>query len=215
MQGEIAVKKNPLRAAYLLIDMQNGFTDPDSALCIPAAAATVPACEQTMAQAREMGIPVFFVRRAYRVDGSDVENTRYDGWLRGGKSLTPHSESAALSKGLTQEAEDYTIIKPRWSAFFGTELDLILRRLDVRTVILAGTTTPNCIRTTCYDAIALDYNVVILADCCSSVDEETQRVNLADMARMGAKVINSGDFARFEELMPEDCSARIRADMER
>ncbi|MFR3921291.1 MAG: cysteine hydrolase family protein [Dysosmobacter welbionis] len=37
---------------------------------------------------------------------------------------------------------DYTIIKPRWSAFFQTELDLILRRLDVRTVILTGTTTP-------------------------------------------------------------------------
>ena len=60
---------------------------------------------------------------------------------------------ADVPEELRPQPGDYTIIKPRWSAFFGTELDLILRRLGVRTVILAGTTTPNCVRTTCYDAI--------------------------------------------------------------
>ena len=38
-------------------------------------------------------------------------------------------------------------------------------------MILTGTTTPNCIRTTCYDAMALEYNTVILTDCCSSQTE--------------------------------------------
>lgn len=50
-------------------------------------------------------------------------------------------------------------------------------------MILTGTTTPNCIRTTCYDAIALEYNTVVLTDCCSSHTEEIQWVNLEDMAR--------------------------------
>ena len=45
-------------------------------------------------------------------------------------------------------------------------------------MILTGTTTPNCVRTTCYDAIALEYNAVVLTDCCSSHTEEIQRVNL-------------------------------------
>jgi nicotinamidase-related amidase len=207
------VKQNSLHAAYLLIDMQKGFVNADSAHCIPTAASTVPACSATMALAREKGIPVFIIKRSYRADGSDVENTRYDGWLLGGRSMTPGSDSEKLCDGLTEEDGDYVVVKPRWSAFFGTELDLMLRRLDVHTVILAGTTTPNCIRTTCYDAIALDYNVVVLSDCCSSVDEQTQRVNLADMARVGARVMTAEEFTRYEQYAPEDLAARIRAEM--
>ena len=83
---------------------------------------------------------------------------------------------------------DYRIVKPRFSGFFGTPLDLILRRLGVDTVILAGTTTPNCIRTSCYDALSLDYDAIVLSDCTSSVTDEVQRANLEDMARIGAKI---------------------------
>ena len=70
----------------------------------------------------------------------------------------------------------------------GTALSRILRRLGVDTVILAGTTTPNCIRSSCYDALSLDYDVVVLSDCTSSVTNEVQRANLEDMARIGAKI---------------------------
>lgn len=66
---------------------------------------------------------------------------------------------------------------------------MILRRLGVDTVILAGTTTPNCIRTSCYDALSLDYNVIVLSDCTSSVTQEVQDANLADMARVGAQIM--------------------------
>lgn len=121
--------------------------------------------------------------------------------------------SAQAPEGLRPQPGDYTIIKPRWSAFFQTELDLILRRLDVRTVILTGTTTPNCIRTTCYDAIALEYNTVVLTDCCSSHTEEIQRVNLEDMARAGAILMDSASFADYGPGTVEDLSAAIRARM--
>ena len=87
--------------------------------------------------------------------------------------------------------QDYVLVKPRFSAFFHTGLDLILRRLGVQTVLLAGTTTPNCIRTTCYDAISLDYDAVVLSDCTSSVTDAVQAGNLADMQRVGAIVCAS------------------------
>ena len=61
------------------------------------------------------------------------------------------------------------------------------------TVILAGTTTPNCIRTSCYDALSLDYDVIVLSDCTSSVTEEVQRANLADMARIGARIMTADE----------------------
>ena len=185
------------RAALIVIDMQNAFLEKESPLCIQQASDTVPTCGSVIAGAREQEIPVFFVNRTYRKNGSDVEFTRYDSWERGGRYLAPGSEGI-LSVGVPSEfvpnIGDYTLIKPRYSAFFQTSLDLMLRRLQIDTVVLIGTTTPNCIRTTCYDAISMDYNVVIVSDCTSSNTEEIQRVNLADMAGVGSKIITSEAF---------------------
>ena len=71
---------------------------------------------------------------------------------------------------------------------------MILRRLGVKTVVLTGTTTPNCIRTSCYDGLSLDYNILIIEDCCSSNTAEIQRVNMEDMARVGAVITDSDTF---------------------
>lgn len=207
---------NPTRSAFLVIDMENGFVSPESAHCIRTAAATVPALSRAVTAAREKGIPVFFVKRIYRGDGSDVELSRYAGWKEGGRAMTPGSagsRSAQAPEGLRPRPGDYTIIKPRWSAFFHTELDLILRRLGVRTVILTGTTTPNCVRTTAYDANALDYNVVVLEDCCSAQTEEIQRVNLEDMARMGAVLLTAEQFEDYDEHTVPDLAETIRGEI--
>ncbi|MDD3193569.1 MAG: cysteine hydrolase [Oscillospiraceae bacterium] len=206
--------ENPTKSAFILIDMEQGFIDPASAHCIKGAAATVPACEKAIRIAREKKIPLFFVKRIYRPDGSDVECTRYQSWIGGGRSMAPGSYGAQEPESLSPQNGDYTIIKPRWSAFFQTELDLILRRLGIRTVILAGTTTPNCIRTTCYDANALDYNVVVLSDCTSSQTEEIQQANLADMERMGALILDSNHFALYCENSVPDLAADIRSAIE-
>lgn len=123
------------------------------------------------------------------------------------------NSSAEMPEGLKPQPGDYTIIKPRWSAFFHTELDLILRRLRVDTVILTGTTTPNCVRTTCYDANALEYNVVVLEDCCSSMTEEIQRANIADMERMGAVILSSQEFESYKSDTIEKLGSRIFQDM--
>ena len=186
-----------MKQALIVIDMQNGFLNPESPLCIRDARATVPACAKVIAACREAGVPVIFVNRAYRADGSDVEHTRYKVWAEGGKPLTPGS-TGPLSVENPPEfgrcPQDYEIIKPRYSAFFQTSLDLLLRRLGVDTVLLTGTTTPNCIRTTCYDAISLDYKVVVLSDCCSSNTDEIQRANMLDMANVGAEICASEAF---------------------
>ena len=166
-----------MKSALLVIDMQNGFLCPRSPLYIAGAPATVPACARVIACCRENGVPVVFVTRAYAADGSDVEKPRRAAFLAGGRPLP----------------EDCHIVKPRYSAFFHTETDELLRRLGVSHVILAGTTTPNCIRTSCYDAISLDYDVTVLSDCTSSVTDEIQRANLEDMARAGARIARSDE----------------------
>ena len=195
--------------ALLVIDMQNGFLNERSPLYIDGAAATVPACAEMIAFCREQNVPVFFVTRVYAADGSDVEHTRtrvyaadgsdvehtrYEVWAKGGKPLSPGCAkeiSADMPEAFGEDKRDYHIIKPRYSAFFATGLDLILRRLGIRHLLLAGTTTPNCIRTTCYDAISLDYAVTVLSDCTSSKTPEIQESNLRDMANVGAVIASS------------------------
>lgn len=182
--------------ALIMIDMQRGFIDPASPLCMHSAKETVPACARLIRRFHENSMPVIYAVRHYRADGSDVEKTRYKLWAEGGKPLSEECDEH-LSDAFPDEFEvlpqDRVIVKPRFSAFFATSLDIILRRLGIQTVVLAGTTTPNCIRTTCYDALSLDYDVVVLSDCTSSVTQETQRVNLADMQRVGARILSSAE----------------------
>ena len=185
------------RTALVVIDMQNGFLSPASAQYIDGAAATVPACAAVIQNCRARGIPVFFVIRSYRADGSDVEHTRFESWLKGGKAISPGCPGAidgSMPASFGPEPGDYVLYKPRFSALFRTPLDGMLRRLGVDTLLLAGTTTPNCIRTTAYDALSLEYNVAVLSDCTSSVSEAVQRANLADMARVGVQILSSADY---------------------
>ena len=118
----------PARAAFLLIDMQNGFIDGASPLCIAGAAATVPACAHALAAAREHGLAVFHVRRAYAADGSDVEAVRWEAWAEGGRPLSSADPmSLACPPELAPAPGEPVVVKPSWSAFFGTDLDVLLR----------------------------------------------------------------------------------------
>lgn len=182
-----------MNTALLVIDMQNGFLNPASPLFISGAPATVPACNAVISFCRSAAIPVFFVTRAYT--DATVEKSRYHTWQAGGRPLSPDcAPELSVDMPFDVQPGDYRIQKPRYSAFFATQLDLILRRLGITRIVLAGTTTPNCIRTTAYDALSLDYDVAVLSDCTSSVSPEVQQNNLDDMARVGVEITDSRSF---------------------
>lgn len=183
----------PERTALLIIDMEKGFVEPGAALCIAGAKATVPAIARAADEARAAGIRVIWVKRIYAADYSDMEIPRREGLLARGRLgvLAPDStgiDSIEEPDGLVRQEGDWLLIKPRYSAFFKTGLDEKLRAEGIDTVILTGTTTPNCIRSTCYDAISYDYHVAVLEPCCSSNTEAIQRANMEDMARAGAEI---------------------------
>ncbi len=71
----------------------------------------------------------------------------------------------------------------------------MLQKRGIETIILIGTTTPNCIRTTCYDGLSLNYDVVIVEDATSSRTPEVQRANIEDMDYIGATILHSREFA--------------------
>lgn len=200
----------PARAAFLLIDMQNGFIDGASPLCIAGAAATVPACAHALAAAREHGLAVFHVRRAYAADGSDVEAVRWEAWAEGGRPLSSADPmSLSCPSELAPAPGEPVVVKPSWSAFFGTDLDVLLRARGIGTLVLAGTTTPNCVRSTAYDGLARGFNVAVLRDATSSRSPEAQEANLADMEAAGIQLIHTDDFAANGLLHVRDIEAEV------
>ena len=200
----------PARAAFLLIDMQNGFIDGASPLCIAGAAATVPACAHALAAAREHGLAVFHVRRAYAADGSDVEAVRWEAWAEGGRPLSSADPmSLSCPSELAPAPGEPVVVKPSWSAFFGTDLDVLLRTRGIDTLVLEGTTTPNCVRSTAYDGLARGFNVAVLRDATSSSSPEAQEANLADMEAAGIQLIHTDDFAANGLLHVRDTEAEV------
>lgn len=186
-----------MKKALLIIDMQNGFIKESSPFCIKNAKDSILNCAKAIEEARKKEIEIIFVNRSYNKDGSDIEYTRKEVWEKMGKPLSEiasYDKSSENPKEIGRKKEDRVIIKPRFSAFFATNLDLILRRLGIVEIILIGTTTPNCIRTTCYDGISLDYKVTIIEDCTSSNTKEIQDANINDMKNIGANIISLSEF---------------------
>nr|VFJ50006.1 MAG: Nicotinamidase-related amidase [Candidatus Kentron sp. FW] len=179
------------KIALLIIDMQKDFVLQDAPWCIAGAHATIPIIKKILNVFREKKLPVFHIIRHYREDGSDVELPRRERFLAGTKIVVPGTEGAEVVDELAPEDREYVVVKQRYSAFFMTELVLLLTRLGIETVVITGTQDPNCVRATAYDAISYDYKVTLISDATSSATDEIHRQNLRDIAGIGVKLMTS------------------------
>jgi nicotinamidase-related amidase len=173
--------------ALIVVDMQVDFVTPGRPAAVPDAEACVAPIAAAAARARAAGAPVVWVRREYAPDGADVERTRLPAW-RAQPFVVADSEGAALAPGLEPQAGDLQLVKRRWSAFFATPLDLLLRRRGVGRVVVAGVDLARCVRATLVDAIAYDYMPAVLADGVATRSAEAKAANLADLADLGVEV---------------------------
>ncbi|MDD1657784.1 MAG: cysteine hydrolase [Methanomicrobiales archaeon] len=185
-----------MRPALLLIDMQNDFVREGKPLRVAGAEAVLPRARSLLDLFRERRLPVVHVLRVHRPDGSDVEIMRQEIFRR-----TPFAvegtEGAEVISELAPKRGEFTIRKTRMSAFLSTDLDLLLRSIGVDTVVVAGIQTPNCIRTTVFDAMALNYAAVLVTDAVAAQSDEIHRCNVRDMERIGVKVLTTAEMERF------------------
>ncbi len=172
-------------AALLIIDMQNDGMD-----MIPAGRSIVPAVRQVLDGYRENGLPVLFKLRVQRPDGIDVERFRLDLFAKR-PFLVEGTPGAAVVPELQPRVGEHIVRGARFSGFFQTDLQLILTRLGVTTLVVCGMQTPNCVRATVTDAIAYDYRVVVVEDAVTAPTPEIHAANLLDMRNMGVDVVPS------------------------
>jgi nicotinamidase-related amidase len=181
--------------ALLIIDMQKDFVLPGAPARVAGALASVPTLRRLLEQARAAGWPVVHVTREHRADGSDVELFRRGAFRQGRGFCLPGSDGAEIIAELTPLPGELRLVKRRFSAFLFTELDALLRRLGVDTLVLGGTQYPNCVRGTAVDAMSRDYRVVVVTDACSAQTPEIAEANIADMRGMGIACVPLAELA--------------------
>lgn len=119
--------------------------------------------------AHEQGVPVIWIRQEYKADLSDAP--LYN--RKKNKPITIEgTDGSKFLPELHQAENDYRIVKKRFSAFFGTELEKILKQLEIDTLIISGVNTMTCVRVTAIDAYQRDYEVILALDCVDSYDTE-------------------------------------------
>jgi nicotinamidase-related amidase len=179
-----------MRSALLIIDMQNDFVREGAPLRVTDAMTIVGKVREVLEIFRRNRLPVFHVLRVHRNDGSDVEHFRIELFRK-----TPFAIDGTKGAQVISELEpvpgEYILKKTRMSAFMQTELDLMLRTLSIDTVFVAGIQTPNCVRTTVFDALALNYRAFLVEDAVAAKDEEIHRSNCRDMVAIGVGMVKA------------------------
>ena len=154
---------NKNKAAVIVVDMLNDFVT--GALKCDRGLAIVPATAKLLKGARKAGVPVVFSNDAH-LKGIDRE---FEVW---GEHAVAGTKGAEVIPELELCDKDYVVPKRRYSGFFHTDLDLLLRELGVDTVIMTGLHAHMCVRHTSADAFQLGYKVVVATDATDSFTEE-------------------------------------------
>lgn len=182
------------RTALIMIDMQNMYLQQErrSAFGWPPIwdfDRVVGECAELLAAARTAGIPVIYTRQTSRADGADatpsmralVEMHASEG------EASPVGEVAEwgseILDAVAPQPGDIVIEKHRWDAFFNTDLDPILRNLDVTRLIVAGLQTNVCVETTSRTGMMKNFDVAVPEDAVST-DGRDLHVNGLDSLRV-------------------------------
>lgn len=156
--------------AVLVIDMQNGFCDPDGSLPragfgLPGIESALAATASFVAAARESGTPVVWTRHTFRADQIDRPVRLDPRFPRLPTPLLRGSWDAEIVPALGVAENDPIIDKNRYDAFLYTDLELVLRALAVTRLVIAGVVTFACVETTVRSANQRDLDVSVAADC--------------------------------------------------
>lgn len=183
-------KLDPQETGLLVTDMQNSFCHGKGSLAregvdISALSAIVPKLKELVTLCKEKGIPDLWSIQEHHL----VDRTREC------HKITPHTMKRVVPTCLrgTWDAEILDELKPlvdershpfhkqKFSCFYNTQLEVLLRILGMRVLMITGVVTNVCVETTARDAYMRDYDVIIVEDCVASMDEDLHRATLKNV----------------------------------
>jgi nicotinamidase-related amidase len=158
-----------VKDALLLVDLLNDFEHEDGDRLLESFRARHEGMVRALGRARGQDLPVVYANDNYGVwDGDRQRLVRQALDGRGGDLLE------AVAPG----DDDRFVVKPRYSAFDKTPLELILRELEIERLLLGGASTEGCVAQTAIDGRELGFKVSVLAEACATVDERMEQVAL-------------------------------------
>jgi len=217
----LAQKVRPQHAAVVVIDMQNDFCASEGLVArggrdVSAAQEMATRLPDLIAAARAAGVLVVFVRNVY---SSDKNFYLSDVWLEqaarkqgGGYTSIPvcaeGSWEGDFYGAVRPEPGDPVVTKHRYSAFYNTDLDTILRSHGVRTIIATGVSTNVCVETTAREGFIRDYYVVLVADATAAYTQEEHDKTLKDIDRFFGEVTTVAELRSIWAKRNQDLAAR-------
>lgn len=163
--------------ALVLIDVQK-----ESKYGIDGLEDAVAASRLLIAACREKGIKIIYTRHIGREDAIGLPNNEV--LDESGRPVYYRSDSDAkdVIDELAPQPGDIVIDKHRWSGFYETSLDLILRSLQIKHVVMGGFVTDGCLLTSVFDAYARDYQVNLVKDVCAATNAGSHKAAILMMA---------------------------------
>lgn len=177
------------RPALVVVDIVNGFTDPDCPL--GSDADSVVAANVTLMEAfHRRGLPVFLTTVIFR----DEQQARvFRNRLPALELLTPESHWVAFDTRLPIIESDIFIEKTHASSFHGTRLSEQLAEVNADSLVVTGLTTSGCVRATAVDGLQYGFRVVVPREAVGDRDLDAHNANLYDLDAKYADVISVND----------------------
>jgi len=191
----------PERTALVNVDMQNCFVH-GSPFSAPDGLAVQDRINRVAAACRAAGIVVVHTSHVLRPDGSNIGVLGEIAPIVKKGIINKGSESAALHQGLLIDPRDILLEKPRFGAFHGTDLELILRSRGIDTIIVTGIAANVCCETTAREAVVRDFRVFFLSDGIATFDmgdvsaAELKRATCATLGFLFAQLLTVDEMIR-------------------
>ena len=193
------------KPALIVVDMQNAFLKEDGSLHragfnISLLQSVVQNVARVITVARRLDIPIVYSRHTFRKDFADAGSI-IKIWpsLKETSALIEGSWDAQIVDEVRPLERDFAITKHRFSAFYNTDLEIILRCLGIQTVILVGITTNVCVESTVRDAQSRDFEVVVVSDCTAAVNKNFHEASLENIEFAFGKVISMNELLKSME----------------
>ena len=180
-----------MNEALLVMDVQNEIVE----RFVEHAEPLLAELAETIAAARTADVPVIYVRIAFR-DGTPEVSSRNKAFAErvGSNAMSETSEATQVHAAVAPQAGDIVVTKKRVSAFTGSDLEVVLRSLDVESLVLTGIATSGVVLSTLRQAADLDYGITVLRDCCADGDAEVHRVLLEKVFPRQAIVVAAAEW---------------------